>query len=83
MTLTEILFSGKGESISYAIDGVDYAIDLEDGRATEFRDTLGHCIAGSWRWGGGARRSFRGRIRAETGILPRGPLIRHCTPGDR
>ncbi|PBC39229.1 hypothetical protein CJ179_34745 [Rhodococcus sp. ACS1] len=49
MTLTEILFSGKGESISYAIDGVDYAIDLEDGRATEFRDTLDHCIAGWWR----------------------------------
>ncbi|TQC44551.1 hypothetical protein EEB14_36710 [Rhodococcus sp. WS4] len=39
----------RGESISYAVDGVEYEIDLKDEHPREFRDALDYCIAHSMR----------------------------------
>ena len=53
------VFGDAGESIAYAVDGVEYEIDLKDEHAKEFRDALDYCIAHSRRLGGRKRRSDR------------------------
>jgi hypothetical protein len=48
-----------GESIHYAVDGVEYVIDLKDEHATEFRETFEYYIEHSTRVGGRKHRSDR------------------------
>jgi hypothetical protein len=48
-----------GESISYAVDGVEYVIDLKDEHAKELRKTFEYYIAHSTRVGGRKHRSDR------------------------
>ncbi|MFC9359739.1 Lsr2 family protein [Rhodococcus sp. NPDC057014] len=52
-------FGEDGESISYALDGVEYQIDLRDEHAKEFRETLEYYIDHSTRVGGRKHRSGR------------------------
>ncbi|MBC2637834.1 MULTISPECIES: Lsr2 family protein [unclassified Rhodococcus (in: high G+C Gram-positive bacteria)] len=53
------VFIEDGESISYALDGVEYMIDLKDEHAREFRETLECYIAHSTRVGGRKHRADR------------------------
>lgn len=53
------VFDEAGESISYAVDGVEYAIDLKDEHAKEFRETLDYYISHSMRVGGRKHRTDR------------------------
>ncbi|MFC9841139.1 Lsr2 family protein [Rhodococcus sp. NPDC127530] len=53
------VFGDDGESISYAVDGVEYVIDLKDEHATELRETFEYYIAHSTRVGGRKHRSDR------------------------
>ncbi|OUS97251.1 Lsr2 family protein [Rhodococcus sp. NCIMB 12038] len=48
-----------GESIHYAVDGVEYEIDLKDEHAKEFRETLQYYIEHSTRVGGRKHRADR------------------------
>jgi hypothetical protein len=52
-------FGGDGESIGYALEGVEYQIDLKDEHAEEFRETLEYYISRSTRVGGRTHRSDR------------------------
>ncbi|MFE5702173.1 Lsr2 family protein [Rhodococcus koreensis] len=52
-------FGGDGESIHYAVDGVEYVIDLKDEHAKELRETFEYYIAHSTRVGGRKHRSDR------------------------
>ena len=45
------LHGEDGESISYAVDGVEYVIDMKDEHATEVRETFEYYIAHSTRSG--------------------------------
>ncbi|BAH56163.1 histone-like nucleoid-structuring protein Lsr2 [Rhodococcus opacus] len=53
------VFTEGGESIHYAVDGVEYVIDLKDEHATEFRETFEYYIAHSSRVGGRKHRAGR------------------------
>ncbi|MGV9870522.1 histone-like nucleoid-structuring protein Lsr2 [Rhodococcus koreensis] len=53
------VFGDDGESISYAVDGVEYVIDLKDEHAKELRETFEYYIAHSTRAGGRKHRSDR------------------------
>nr|WP_271213600.1 Lsr2 family protein [Rhodococcus wratislaviensis]GLK40779.1 Lsr2 family protein [Rhodococcus wratislaviensis] len=53
------VFGEDGESISYAVDGVEYVIDLKDEHAKELRETFEYYIAYSTRVGGRKHRSDR------------------------
>ncbi|UOT08440.1 Lsr2 family protein (plasmid) [Rhodococcus opacus] len=53
------VFGDDGESINYAVDGVEYVIDLKDEHATELRETFEYYIAHSTRVGGRKHRSDR------------------------
>ncbi|MFC9553808.1 Lsr2 family protein [Rhodococcus sp. NPDC056960] len=46
------VFGEDGESISYAVDGVEYVIDLKDEHARELREIFDYYIAYSTRVGG-------------------------------
>ncbi|EKT82509.1 hypothetical protein WSS_A11528 [Rhodococcus opacus M213] len=46
------VFGDEGESISYAVDGVEYVIDLKDEHAVELGETFEYYIAHSTRVGG-------------------------------
>ncbi|MCQ4121353.1 histone-like nucleoid-structuring protein Lsr2 [Rhodococcus tibetensis] len=50
-------FGEDGESISYAVDGVEYVIDLKDEHAKELRETFEYYIAHSTRVGGRKHRA--------------------------
>ncbi|MDT2007936.1 Lsr2 family protein [Rhodococcus opacus] len=49
--------NGKGESIAFSVDGVDYEIDLKDKNAKEFHSTFAYYIEYATRVGGRKRRS--------------------------
>jgi hypothetical protein len=53
------VFGDDGESISYAVDGVEYVIDLKDEHAKELRETFEYYIAHSTRVGGRKHRADR------------------------
>ncbi|MFE7423684.1 Lsr2 family protein [Rhodococcus sp. NPDC057529] len=53
------VFGQDGESISYAVDGVEYVIDLKDEHATELRETFEYYIAHSTQVGGRKHRAGR------------------------
>ncbi|MFD9664415.1 Lsr2 family protein [Rhodococcus sp. NPDC059968] len=53
------VFGEDGESISYAVDGVEYGIDLKDEHAKELRETFEYYIAHSTRVGGRKHRADR------------------------
>lgn len=63
------VFGDEGESINYAVDGVEYEIDLKAEHAKEFRDAFDYWIAHSRRVGGRKRRS--NRVTDPTGSTPR------------
>jgi hypothetical protein len=46
------VFGDDGESIHYAVEGVEYVIDLKDEHAKELRETFEYYIAHSTRVGG-------------------------------
>jgi hypothetical protein len=48
MTSTETVFGDEGESISYALDNVEYQIDLEDENASEVHADLDAFEAARW-----------------------------------
>ncbi|MFD7012160.1 MULTISPECIES: histone-like nucleoid-structuring protein Lsr2 [Rhodococcus] len=52
-------FGEDGESIHYAVDGVEYVIDLKDEHAKELRETFEYYIAHSTRVGGRKHRADR------------------------
>ena len=52
-------FGQDGESIHYAVDGVEYVIDLKDEHAKELRETFEYYIEHSTRVGGRKHRSDR------------------------
>ncbi|MFC9357084.1 Lsr2 family protein [Rhodococcus sp. NPDC057014] len=52
-------FGEDGESISYAVDGIEYVIDLKDEHAKELRETFDYYITHSTRVGGRKHRSDR------------------------
>ncbi|MFD2157243.1 histone-like nucleoid-structuring protein Lsr2 [Rhodococcus jostii] len=64
------VFGDDGESISYAVDGVEYVIDLKDEHAKELRETFEYYIAHSTRVGGRKHRSDR-QGNPTTGKRPR------------
>ena len=49
--------NGKGETIPFSVDGVDYEIDLKVKNAREFHKTLDYYIEHATRVGGRKRRS--------------------------
>jgi hypothetical protein len=49
--------NGKGETIPFSVDGVDYEIDLKLKNAKEFHKTLDYYIEHATRVGGRKRRS--------------------------
>ena len=53
------VFGDDGESIRYAVDGVEYVIDLKDEHAKELRETFEYYIAHSTRVGGRRPRAER------------------------
>ncbi|MFC9839680.1 Lsr2 family protein [Rhodococcus sp. NPDC127530] len=53
------MFGEDGETISYAVDGVEYQIDLKDEHAKELRETFEYYIAHSTRLGGRKHRADR------------------------
>ncbi|UNN05292.1 histone-like nucleoid-structuring protein Lsr2 [Rhodococcus opacus] len=53
------VFGEDGESISYAVDGVEYVIDLKDEHAKELRETFEYYIEHSTRVGGRKHRAGR------------------------
>ncbi|MFE5703841.1 Lsr2 family protein [Rhodococcus koreensis] len=63
--------NGKGETIVFSVDGVDYEIDLKGKNAKEFHSTLTYYIEHATRVGGRKRRSnpavesSQGRMRAK------------------
>ena len=60
------------ESVSFAIDGVNYEIDLSEGNATALREALapwvGHARRVGGRSGGGRRSGSRGRAAAKADL---------------
>jgi len=57
---------GKGETVSFALDGKDYEIDLSDKNAAKLRDSLARYVAAARKVGGGrGRRSRGGTARAD------------------
>jgi hypothetical protein len=52
-------FGDDGESISYAVEGVEYVIDLKDEHAKELRETFEYYIEHSTRVGGRKHRTDR------------------------
>ena len=52
-------FGEDGVSIHYAVDGVEYVIDLKDEHAKELRETFEYYIAHSTRVGGRKHRADR------------------------
>ncbi|MFD7010687.1 Lsr2 family protein [Rhodococcus jostii] len=65
------VFGHDGQSISYAVDGVEYVIDLKDEHANELRETLEYYIAHSTRVGGRKHRSDR-QVNPATARRPSG-----------
>ncbi|QYA99883.1 Lsr2 family protein (plasmid) [Rhodococcus sp. USK10] len=63
-------FGEDGESISYAVDGIEYVIDLKDEHAKELRETFDYYITHSTRVGGRKHRSDRSGT-ATAGKRPR------------
>ncbi|MFE7423716.1 Lsr2 family protein [Rhodococcus sp. NPDC057529] len=53
------VFGDDGESIHYAVDGVEYVIDLKDEHARELRETFEYYIAHSTPVGGRKHRADR------------------------
>ena len=53
------------ETVTFALDGVAYEIDLSRDNAAALRDTLATYVGHARRLGGGARRSGGGRSRAK------------------
>ena len=49
--------NGKGETVPFSVDGVDYEIDLKEKKAREFHKTLDFYIEHATRVGGRKRRS--------------------------
>lgn len=59
-----VLDEGKGETVKFALDGVDYEIDLTDNRAAELREALSEYIASARRVGGRQQRGTRTQLPA-------------------
>jgi hypothetical protein len=53
-------------TVRFALDGVEYEIDLSDEHASELHSTLGKYISHARKAGGSARRAPRGRRAAST-----------------
>ena len=53
------VFGKDGESINYAVDGVEYVIDLKDEHAKELREMFEYYITYSTRVGGRKHRADR------------------------
>ena len=59
-----VIADGTGESIEFSVDGVDYAIDLKDKNAKEFRKVLGYYIEHAAKVGGRKRGGHTSAVRA-------------------
>ena len=66
--------SEASESVSFALDGASYEIDLSDDNAGKLRDALAGFVAGARRVDGGRRGPGRPKATApKAGKAPRGP----------
>jgi hypothetical protein len=59
-----VIVDGAGESIEFSVDGVDYAIDLKDKNAKQFRKALGYYIEHATKVGGRKRGGHTSAVRA-------------------
>jgi len=59
-----VIADGTGESIEFSADGVDYAIDLKDKNAREFRKALGYYVEHAAKVGGRKRDGHTSAVRA-------------------
>ncbi|KQU28401.1 MULTISPECIES: histone-like nucleoid-structuring protein Lsr2 [unclassified Rhodococcus (in: high G+C Gram-positive bacteria)] len=59
-----VIADGTGESIEFSVDGVDYAIDLNDKNAEEFRKAFGYYIEHAAKVGGRKRGGHTSAVRA-------------------
>jgi hypothetical protein len=67
VVLVDDLDGGKAsETVSFALDGVSYEIDLSDKNAAKLRDALSNWV-GHARRAGGRSGTRRGRVRAAAG----------------
>ena len=55
------------ETVSFALDGVDYEIDLNDGNAQALRDALSRYVGAGRRVGGRRRKGQRAAAGGDTG----------------
>ena len=56
---------GKGETVSFGLDGKDYDIDLSGKNAAKLRDSLAQYVGAARRVGGRSRRSRGGTARTD------------------
>ena len=56
--------NGRGETVSFGLDGKDYDIDLSAKNAAKLRDTLAQYVGAARRVGGGRRRRSGGGVPA-------------------
>jgi hypothetical protein len=69
--LIDDIDGGKAEeTLTFALDGVTYEIDLNEGHARELRDSLGRWLASGRRVSGRAQRG-RGRPAGDAGMTAR------------
>ena len=61
-----------GETVSFALDGVDYEIDLSDKHSTDLRDALALYMAHARRTGGRRRGSRRTSASSSSASTPAG-----------
>jgi hypothetical protein len=66
--LTSDVSGGEAsETVTFALDGVSYEIDLTESEATELRDSLGAYVKAGRRTGGSARKASGGAGRRSSG----------------
>jgi len=71
VVLVDDLDGGRAdETVTFALDGVSYEIDLSHDNAAALRDLLAPYVGHGRRVGGGARRSGSGRKAASSGTNP-------------
>ena len=66
-----VIADGTGESIEFSVDGVDYAIDLKDKNAKEFRKALGYYIEHAAKVGGRRRPRSSAEVAASAKKSPK------------
>jgi Lsr2 len=64
------LKEGKGKTISFALDGREYEIDLSDKNADAFRKSVSRYVDAARKVGSGSRRTGTSRVRSSSDVSP-------------